>query len=58
MIVLRRKIAVSIFDSRCDSSRPPAPAVTASDTELFSGASSGLALPHESCCRASRNGSA
>ena len=33
---MRRKIAVSIFDSRCDSSRPPASAVWASATGWLS----------------------
>ena len=58
VIVLWRKIAVSIFASDCESSCPPAEAVMPSATPRWSGAASGLGRPQVICCRASRSGSA
>ena len=58
MIVFWRKIAVSTFASRAESSCPPADAVIASATERCSGARSGLGRPHVICCSARRSGSA
>jgi hypothetical protein len=45
VIVLWRKIAVSIFASECESSCPPAEPVMPSATPRWSGASSGLGPP-------------
>ena len=58
VIVLWRKIAVSIFASDWDSSCPPADAVMPSATPPLSGAVSGLGRPQVICWSASRSGSA
>ncbi len=58
VIVLWRKIAVSIFASRPESSCPPAEAVIPSASERWSGDSSGLGRPQVICCSARRSGSA
>ena len=57
-IVLRREIAVSIFERRWETSAPSALAVIRTSTEDCSGAVSGLGRPHETCWSASRSGSA
>ena len=57
-MVLRREIAVSIFDRRCETSAPSALAVIRTSTEDCSGAVSGLGRPQETCWRARRSGSA
>jgi hypothetical protein len=58
VIVLLRKIAVSIFARRWESSWPPAEPVMPSASVRWSGAWSGLGRPHEICWSARRSGSA